>query len=73
MWNTNKKKHEDHEIAKRLIEIAKHYQCEYFAYEKLNIKSNDKGKGKQFNKSCNNDWRRKRLTESINKWCNIHI
>jgi IS605 OrfB family transposase len=69
--STNKKRHEDYEIAKRLIETAKHYQCEYFAYESLNIKSSDKGKGKQFNKFCNNDWRRKRITEGITKWCNI--
>jgi hypothetical protein len=26
--NTNKKKYEDHEISKRLIETAKHYRCE---------------------------------------------
>lgn len=69
--NTNKKKHEDHEIAKRLTETAKHYRCEYFAYEQLNITSSDKGKGKQFNKFCNNDWRRNRLIQSITKWCNI--
>jgi IS605 OrfB family transposase len=69
--NTNKKKHEDHEIAKRLVETAKHYQCEYFAFESLNIKSSDKGKGKSFNKFCNNDWRRNRLIQSITKWCNI--
>jgi IS605 OrfB family transposase len=69
--NTNKKKYEDHEIAKRLIKIAKHYKCEYFAYETLNIQSGDKGKGRIFNKFCNNDWRRNRLTQSITKWCNI--
>ncbi len=69
--NTNKKKYEDHEIAKRLVETAKHYQCEYFAFEELNIKSSDKGKGKAFNKFCNNDWRRKRLVQSITKHCNI--
>lgn len=69
--NINKKKHEDHEISKRLVEIAKHYKCEYFAFESLNIKSNDRGKGKAFNKFCNNDWRRNRLIKSITKWCNI--
>jgi IS605 OrfB family transposase len=68
---TNKKRYEDYQIVKRLIETAKHYKCEYFAYEELNIKSNDKGRGKQFNKFCNNDWRRKRITKGISKWCNI--
>lgn len=69
--NGNKKKHEDYEISKILVETAKHYKCEYFAFESLNIKSNNKGKGKAFNKFCNNDWRRNRLTKSITKHCNI--
>jgi len=69
--NTNKKKHEDYEIVKRLIKTAKHFQCEYFAYEALNIESSDKGKGKRFNRLCNNDWRRRRIVEGITKWCNI--
>lgn len=69
--NTNKKKHEDHEITKRLTDIAKHFRCECFAYEQLNIKSSDKGLGKRFNKFCNNDWRRNRIVQSITKWCNI--
>jgi hypothetical protein len=69
--STNKKRYEDYEIVKRLIKTAKHFRCEYFAYEELNIKSNDKGKGRKFNKMCNNDWRRKRIVEGITKWCNI--
>lgn len=68
--NTNKKKHEDYEIVKKLIRIAKHYKCEYFGYEELNIASSDKGLGKNFNRSCNT-WRRKRVIDGINKWCNI--
>lgn len=69
--NINKKKHEDYEIVKRLANTAKHFRCEYFAYESLTIESNDKGKGRKFNKLCNNDWRRKRIIEGIIKWCNI--
>lgn len=69
--STNKKRYEDYQIVKRLIETAKHFRCEYFAYEELSIQSGDKNKGKQFNRMCNNDWRRKRITEGITKWCNI--
>lgn len=69
--NTNKKKYEDYQITKRLVNTTKHYRCEYFAFESLNIKINDKGKGKRFNKFCNNDWRRNRLIQSITKRCNI--
>jgi hypothetical protein len=69
--NTNKKKNEDYEIVKRLANTSKHFRCEYFAYESLGIESSDKGKGRRFNKLCNNDWRRKRIVEGITKWCNI--
>lgn len=66
--NKNKKKNEDYEISKRLVETAKHYHCEYFVYEKLEIKQGDKGKGKKFNKTCN-QWRRTKILENINKRC----
>ena len=69
--NTNKKKHEDFEISKRLVETAKHYRCEYFAYEKLDIKPKNQNKGRRLNKLCNNDWRRKRVINNIVKRCNI--
>lgn len=69
--NTNKKKHEDVEICKRLVTIAKHYKCEYFIYEKLNIESGDKGKGKNYNRMCNS-WRRGIYVEKIQKWCNLY-
>ena len=36
--SNNKKKYEKHCIAKYLVELAKHYQCEAIAIEKLNIK-----------------------------------
>ncbi len=68
---TNKKKFEDYEVSKRLVNIAEHYRCEYFIYEKLDIKSSDKGQGKMFNKLCNNDWRRKRILGNLGKRCNI--
>lgn len=61
-----KRKFEDYEIVKRLVNIAKHYKCEYFAYEKLSIESGEKGKGKRFNKMCNNDWRRNRPLDISN-------
>ena len=68
---TNKKKHEDFEICKHLVELVKHYRCEYFIYEKLDINSSDLGKGKKLNKLCNNNWRRTRQIKSIIKRCNI--
>lgn len=68
---TNKKKHEDYEITKRIVETAKHYQVAHIVYEKLNIKPKDLGKGKAYNKLCNNNWRRSRIVGSLIKRCNI--
>lgn len=53
--NANKKKFEDCEIVKRIIEVTKHYKVKHIVHEKLSINSSDKGKGKKFNKACNNN------------------
>ena len=68
---TNKRKHETFEISKRLVNLAKHYQCEYFSFEKLNIEWSDKGKGARFNKLVNNNWNRTEFLKNIKKRCNI--
>jgi IS605 OrfB family transposase len=68
---TNKKKHEDFEISKRIVNIAKHYKVKHIIYEKLSIQSSDKGKGKWFNKLVNNNWRRSRFISNLVKRCNI--
>ena len=68
---TNKKRHEDYEICKRITETARHFRVAHFINEKLDIKSSDKKKGKRFNKMCNNDWRRRRMVTNIHKRCNI--
>ena len=68
---TNKKRHEDFEVCKRLVNLAKHYRCEYFVYEKLDIKPSDQKRGKWLNKLCNNNWRRTRQINNIIKRCNI--
>lgn len=67
---TSKKLHEDYEICKRIIEKTKHYRCSHLIYEKLNIQSSNKGKGKLFNKICNT-WRRNKIVNNLIKRCNI--
>lgn len=64
---TNKRNHEVIHIAKDLFNLAKHFNCEIFAIEKLNMKSSDKGIGKRFNKLCNNSWNRNLLTQQLQK------
>ena len=68
---SNKRTFECYEVAKYLVNLAKHFGCEIFAMEDLSIKSNDKGLGKKFNSLCNNLWNRNKLENNIQKRCNI--
>ena len=68
----NKQKHELIEISKRLVNIAKHYQCKKFAIEDLNIIPANQGMGKNRNRLCNNKWNRNLIVEQIKKRCKIY-
>ena len=67
---TNKRNHEVIHIAKDLFNLCKHFKCETFAIEKLNMKSSDKEKGRMFNKLCNNVWNRNLLVQQLTKHIN---
>ena len=67
---TNKRNHEIIHIAKDLFNLCKHFKCETFAIEKLNMKSSDKEKGRRFNKLCNNVWNRTLLVQQLAKHIN---
>jgi len=71
-YQTNKRKHEMMEISKRICNLANHYQVETIALEQLNMKTSDKGKGRNFNRICNNDWLRKDFMSNLKKRCNIN-
>ena len=66
----NKRTFETFEISKYLVNIAKHYRCEIFGIEELKIESNDKSKGKKYNKLVNNLWNRNKLINNLKKRCN---
>lgn len=68
---TNKRRYETLEISKHLVNLAKHYQCECFSFEELNIKPKDTNKGLRLNKLVNNNWNRERFVKNIKKRCNI--
>ena len=55
-FKKNKKRHELRELNHKLIRICKHYRVSKICIEDLSIKSSDKGKGKTFNRLCNNQW-----------------
>ena len=65
-----KRNHEVIHIAKDLFDLCKHFKCETFAIEKLNITSSDKEKGRKFNKLCNNVWNRNLLAQQLTKHIN---
>lgn len=67
---TNKRNHEVIHIAKDLFNLCKHFKCETFAIEKINMKSSDKEKGRKFNKLCNNVWNRNLLAHQLTKHIN---
>ena len=64
---SNKRNHEVIQIAHRLSKLANHYRCEVFSLEDLNIKQGDVGKGRKFNKLCNNQWNRNLLVSQLKK------
>lgn len=64
---TNKRKHEIIEISKQLFELCKHYKCEIFAIEDLNIRHNDLHKGNKTNRLVQNQWCRNLLANQIRK------
>ena len=68
---SNKRRHESFQISKNLIDIVRHYRCELFGIEDLNIKSSNKEKGSRFNRLCNNIWNRNALTNNLSKRCNV--
>ena len=68
---TNKKRHEVIELAHYFIKQAKALHVEAIALEKLTgMKS--QGNNKHFNRSVNNDFKRKLFRDTIEKLCAIH-
>lgn len=64
---TNKRKYEVIEIAKQLFVLCRHYHCEVFAIEDLNIPTKDIGRGRNYNRLVNNNWCRDLLVQQLQK------
>ena len=67
----NKREHEILEVSKHLCLIAQMWQCEIFSVEDLNMRSEDRQKGKNYNALVNNNWLRNILDENIEKRTHI--
>lgn len=68
--NKGKKHFELYQITSHISKLAKHYLVGKMAIEELNIKSSNKGKGRNFNRLCNNEWNRELTVQSLKKHCN---
>ena len=66
LYFNNKRKHEIIHVAKQLFMLCKHYRCETFAMEDLDMKSKAIG-NKRINRLINNLWCRNLLTHQIKK------
>ena len=71
IYFNNKRKHEIIEVAKDLMNVAKSCQCELVVVEDLNIKSQDRSKGKHLNRLCNSFFIRNAFVNNLNKRCSI--
>ena len=71
IYFNNKRNHEMIEVAKDICNIAKSCQCEMIVVEDLNIKSQDRSKGKKLNRLCNSFFIRNAFVSNLNKRCNI--
>lgn len=72
IYINNKRNYELLEISKQIFNLTKHYHCEMFAVEDLNMKSSDRKKGKKFNKLTNNMWIRTAFVNNLQKRCAIY-
>lgn len=70
-YKTNKKNYEIIQVARNLIKKCCYFKVENFIVENLNIKPEDKDKGKNFNKLINNQWIRCKFLNNIKKRCKI--
>ena len=69
---SNKRNYEICGIAKRLSQLCKHFKCEIFSIEDLNIKASDRCRGTRFNRLCNNQWCRGKFTQVLEKYCKLN-
>ena len=66
----NKRHHEIIQIAHDIANLVNYWKCDKVCIEDLNIKSSNKGNGKNFNRLCNNVWNKNLF---INKLKNLSL
>lgn len=68
----NKRDFENIDTILYLMNICKHYQCQIFSIENLNMKTFDKKLGRKYNRLVNNQWSRNKTYNLFHKYCDIN-
>lgn len=72
IYLVNKRNYEICKIGQLLTNLARHYQCNIFAIEKLNFKDSNPDKSKRVNTICNNLWCRTVLYSQLRKYTSLY-
>ena len=68
----NKRQYEIIKICHTINNLVNYWKCKKLSIEELNIKSSDKGQGKNFNRLCNNVWDRTLISNKLLMLSNIY-
>ena len=68
----NKRQYEIIKICHTISDLVNYWKCKKLSIEDLNIKSSDKGQGKNFNRLCNNVWDRSLVVNKLMMLSNIY-
>ena len=70
--SNNKRQYEIIKICHTISNLINYWKCKKLSIEELNIKSSDKGQGKNFNRLCNNVWDRSLVVNKLMILSNIY-
>ena len=70
--SNNKRRYEIIKICHTISNLINYWKCKKLSIEELNIKSSDKGQGKNFNRLCNNVWDRSLVSNKLMILSNIY-
>ena len=68
----NKRQYEIIKICHTINNLINYWKCKKLSVEELNIKSSDKGQGRNFNRLCNNVWDRALIANKLTMLSNIY-
>ena len=60
------------QVSHKINNLISYWKCKKLSVEDLNIKSSDKGNGKNFNRLCNNVWNRNLIIKKLRVLSNIY-